>query len=1221
MLARAFRSLFARPAAAVQSGSHPVIPFPGHDEIAAGSAVLCRIERASCDALVASGMASAAGEETGREFNVAGRVPVTLRAESEHAAAGVAAGLAMSGLRAGGFASGGGVPFLHESLYAASGKRLPYVFNISCRGLGEIAGEGNAHDEYHAVADSGVVQMMAASVQEIADLNLIARRLAELSLTPALVGHDAAASTQAIESLQFPEDALIAAYLGDADDLIDSPTPAQAMVFGAQRRRVPASWDVDRPLVSGVVQNQDAYMQATAAQRPYFFEHLPALADACMDEYAQLTGRRYRRADAYRCADAEYLIVAMGSLAADAEAVVDHLRITRGLRVGVVNVRVFRPFPGDLVGHLLQGKRGVTVLERSTQPLAEDGPLLREVRACLAKCLENGAAAGSPYPAYAAYGGSDLPALFAGYCPPGIDERLPAAVLAAIDNMCAGSEARRCFRFAADGATGAGVLALADLSSLLALDAFTVMINAGADSAGVAAGLARGLGPSLGGKVKGRPRAVKEHAAFLAFAGEAIRFDPRALPVDVCLVEAADGAAASGLLPRLRRGATLLLSSPLPTPAAVWDSFPVAAQAMLVDRQIRLFALDAGRIAAEVADSAGLPQETARLRGFVLQGALIAAAGGHKPFDRDAAIARLGGAIDAQEQTQGQMREQGGAQSQHQDKDAAIAAASLAALRRGTTASSEIRQKALGYGRSDRLWEGLPTATAASAATPPALAPWRCPPASAAGARNAGAAAWMPERCAACGQCYVGCAEDAVAAHLGSAKEILAASLQASRQARLDAFMARVGQLQAQLEARLRLQLTETIDMGDLRRLLAVVDTLPAEALTLDAIATQLPGCAPLAAGELARSANVFGALRELQRTCAGDAATSVWHAPLFVDSSALALGICEGLMQQIAARFAAVRRAERLLAAPVGSGDQENAASEEFFRRFEWTQFTDEEWALCPPVVVVGDAQTLSDARLQSLSRLLMSGKPVKVLMLDDLGPDGSAANGKELGLIALAHRQAFVLQSTLAHREHLISGLLDGLNSRGPALFRVFAPPRTAPDGAAINVLDLCRQAVASRAFPLYRYDPQAASVISAALSIEGNPDIAADWLSPASGDAAEVLTAAAYAVADPRFVRHFSRLADDCAGELMPLADYLAIDAAEREGITPFLRHVDARRRPLRLGVSPAMIAFAEERLAFWRQLRSLAISPTADDGHAALLAQIRDELLVRAVGALA
>ena len=76
---------------------------------------------------------------------------------------------------------------------------------------------------------------------------------------------------------------------------------------GPKRRRVPAIWDVDTPLVSGVVQNQDAYMQATAGQRPYFFDHIEAIADACMDEYAGLTGRRYQRVAAFKAEDADYL--------------------------------------------------------------------------------------------------------------------------------------------------------------------------------------------------------------------------------------------------------------------------------------------------------------------------------------------------------------------------------------------------------------------------------------------------------------------------------------------------------------------------------------------------------------------------------------------------------------------------------------------------------------------------------------------------------------------------------------------------------------------------------------------------------------------------------------------------------------------------------------------------------------------------------------------------
>jgi hypothetical protein len=83
-----------------------------------------------------------------------------------------------------------------------------------------------------------------------------------------------------------PERELVAEFCGKPDDMIDSPTPAQEMLYGPKRRRVPAIWDVDLPLLSGSVQNQDAYMQATAGQRPYFFDHVEALADACMEEYA-----------------------------------------------------------------------------------------------------------------------------------------------------------------------------------------------------------------------------------------------------------------------------------------------------------------------------------------------------------------------------------------------------------------------------------------------------------------------------------------------------------------------------------------------------------------------------------------------------------------------------------------------------------------------------------------------------------------------------------------------------------------------------------------------------------------------------------------------------------------------------------------------------------------------------------------------------------------------
>jgi pyruvate-ferredoxin/flavodoxin oxidoreductase len=92
----------------------------------------------------------------------------------------------------------------------------------------------------------------------------------------------------------------------------------------------------------------------------------------------------------YRCEDAEYLILGQGSMVVTEEAVADYLRETRKVKVGVVNMMMFRPFPGDLLGNILRGRKGVAVLERVDQPLASDLPLVREIRSALGRCMENG---------------------------------------------------------------------------------------------------------------------------------------------------------------------------------------------------------------------------------------------------------------------------------------------------------------------------------------------------------------------------------------------------------------------------------------------------------------------------------------------------------------------------------------------------------------------------------------------------------------------------------------------------------------------------------------------------------------------------------------------------------------------------------------------------------------------------------------------------------------
>jgi pyruvate-ferredoxin/flavodoxin oxidoreductase len=419
--------------------------YPGRRMAMDGNTAVIMCERESSDAAGAypitpsTQMGEYWAEEAAKgHINISGKPLIFVEPEGEHAAAAVTAGMSMSGLRASNFSSAQGIAYMHESLYAAVGKRLPYVLNMGCRAITKSSLNVHCgHDDYHCIDDTGFSQVMGKNAQEAADLNLIGRKLAELSLTPAVVAQDGFLTTHLIEPLQVPERELVAEYLGQPGDTIDCPTPAQRLIYGATRRRVPEVWTVDNPILAGPVENQDAYMQSVVAQRPYFFDHVAPLADQVMEEYYQLTGRRYRRVSNYRMEDAEYVILGQGSMIVQAEAVADYLRNTRGLKVGVVNLTMYRPFPGDLLGQALQGRKGVAVLERVDQPLAEDLPLMRELRASLSKCLENQAApvGRKPWPEYASYTSGDLPRLYSGCYGLGSRDLQPEALVAAIENM------------------------------------------------------------------------------------------------------------------------------------------------------------------------------------------------------------------------------------------------------------------------------------------------------------------------------------------------------------------------------------------------------------------------------------------------------------------------------------------------------------------------------------------------------------------------------------------------------------------------------------------------------------------------------------------------------------------------------------------------------------------------------------------------------------------
>ena len=649
-------------------------PFPGETVAMDGSEAVSSVETEASEAAGAypitpatdmgEGWSSAAARGKKNAF---GRELIFFEPEGEHAAAGVTAGMSMAGLRAANFSGSQGIAYMHESLYAAAGKRLPYVLNMACRAMTKQALNIHAgHDDYHAIDDTGFFQLFAKNVQEAADLNLIAHRIAELALNPGVMAQDGFLSTHVIESLRLPGPELVRTYLGDPSDLIDSPTPAQRHVFGEQRRRVPVLYDFDYPALLGSVQNQDAYAQGVAAQRPFYFDHVPHLADRAMEEYARLTGRRYRRASGYRLEDADYVLVGQGTVVGNAEAVADHLREERGLKVGVLNMTMFRPFPSDRVTRLLRGKEGVTVLERLDQPLASDPPLLREIRTALSRGRENGRADGDsahpryplpaeadesllPHPGITPIGEGETPELYSAAFGMGSRDLQPGDLVAAVENMLPDGGGRRQYYLGVDfvredtrypklqvqqeellddypGLQELSLDSAGDLD-LMPHDSVSLRIHSvggwGAMTTGKnlamtafeLAGLHIKANPKYGSEKKGQPTTF-----YATLSPEPVRINAELKHVDAVLAPDPKVFGSSDPLYGLQQGGAFVIQSDRP-PAELWAELPDRARRLIRDRDIRVYTLDGFQIAA---DEASDPSLRYRMQGGAFMGAFFA---------------------------------------------------------------------------------------------------------------------------------------------------------------------------------------------------------------------------------------------------------------------------------------------------------------------------------------------------------------------------------------------------------------------------------------------------------------------------------------------------------------------------------------------------------------------------------------------------------------------
>lgn len=267
-----------------------------------------------------------------------------INVESEFAAMSTSIGASVAGARAYTATASQGLLFMVEAIYNAAGLGLPIVMTVANRAIGAPINIWNDHSDSLSQRDSGWIQLFVEDNQQAVDVHIQAFKIAEIMSLPVMVCMDGFVLTHAVDRVDIPEQQAVDAYLPPY-------TPRQVL-------------DPSDPVTIGAMVGPEAFTEVRYLAHA---KHISALS--CIEKSAQLFKERFGRDSGgllktYRCEDAAVRILAMGSSVGTIEDAVDELR-AEGLKVGVVSLRCFRPFPMQAVREALQGARVAIVLDRA----------------------------------------------------------------------------------------------------------------------------------------------------------------------------------------------------------------------------------------------------------------------------------------------------------------------------------------------------------------------------------------------------------------------------------------------------------------------------------------------------------------------------------------------------------------------------------------------------------------------------------------------------------------------------------------------------------------------------------------------------------------------------------------------------------------------------------------------------------------------------------------
>ncbi|MBC8519295.1 MAG: 4Fe-4S binding protein [Gammaproteobacteria bacterium] len=1123
-------------------------------------------------------------EQQRQQVNLFGKPLLNIESGSARGALSAAMGLAMAGKRASCSLWSSDLANAQDLVRRAVGHHLPLVIHATSKAL-PLNGESHEDSDegIHQLRDSGAFILYAQNVQEAIDFTLIARAVAEKALVPGIVimdGHETASSPQQIE---LPSPELIENLVGNYADSIPVAEPAQQLVFGEERRRVPNWYSLDNPTLQGSYRDPYSFGLGTISHTKFFGALVQEILQDTFTGFAQLTGRNYSAVTYLGKKRAKKIIVCYGSITGRCNNISNQLK-----EIAVASIHLLAPFPAKTLHETLQNCSEAIILDRSESLLDEKPQLYREVLPLLShNCKANSVI----------YGVGGLPVhdsdLVAAFKAPHHDDAIRVGVTPLPNNSNPKQQV---------------------LTDLLERNYPEL------GELGITGGRENNSHPSTPSNSQHTPMAVRHLGSDQDSGYQNLsRFWDQTGVLYRDGMESNQGIdpfAAVGHIPPLT--STFITTGcntlPLLNPeqctgcGKCWSNCPDSAivavslsPTQLLEAGIKMGGADALRPhLSKLAKQMSLTINSGEAKELLEKSWDELMTHSPLPDERrtsaEDAISQLASNIGElplihteplfhhPERLKAQSGELLSIVVNPDSCKGCGICAELCKTESDTPALTmqEQSDEELDHAyKSWRVWEQLPDSSSTT------IIDYGARP------EISTLNATMLSRHASMAMAGGDSAEP------GSGEKIAIRQLlgitEYHQQPMVHRLLENIDETHQKLLSGIREKLAVASHADDLSSLAEGLESVSSRQIDLSALAEKTANIESdgVNAEELKEWINLAERIRtERERIASGEhslgrsrysmvfapGTAAAWagtfpsnpfQVPVVIGSAgevgALASGLIEGQLEQATEIHRILRKAKLLLK---NGSLAERKATEQLV----WGDLSRDELQQSPPLLLIGNDTTLGAESAGELIWLLNSRLPIKVIVLAemDLGFSDTHSDARsELALTALSQRNAYVAQSSIAAPDHLNRVVRESLRHSGPALLRIYVP---SPQRHGFNPEATIRQAelaLNGHATPLFSYNPTADGVFGTRISLEGNPT--------------ESRSIAEWAISEERFSGQFTSLSNGQKSKAVELEEWLKLDTrAQNNKIPVFEEHA----------INPGFASRLGQLLEQWQMLQELA-----------------------------